>query len=329
MKDFLKTQIYIIIEEQITEDTHMNNHDHLEKENLYNLLHTLTVRNSDNGSYFTDTSRLKEIENQLKDSAFTYCHKEALYHAYSQVPFCELPEKILVVSSHVDFKRGTSKCFSDESDPEYLEGTYDNSITNAAIVTLMKTSTLPQNVVVVFTGDEEEEQGGASEFSDYINDELNRKAKCIVLDVTESGNEDGAIFTIENDCWNKKWGRSVLTWARGKAIPWKYVPYEESRLKKRMIQQFVDKAHCIEEEADADETETYYEYNDIRCFSFCIPVGLVDFEGRYSPFNEAMHSDKGLRVRKDAFGKYIQALYEVIWVTCNRPTLNKVELKGE
>jgi len=286
---------------------------------LYNLLHTLTVRNSDNGDCFIDKRRLNKIEQSLKGSLYSYYCKGHLFQAYAQVPFEQLPEKVIVISSHVDFKRSTFNCFSDESDPEYLVGTYDNSITNAAIVNLMKDSTMPPNVVVVFTGDEEEDQGGALEFGKFITEELQRKVKCIVLDVTESGNDAGAIFTIENDCWNKKWGRRVLTWAGERDIPWKYVPYKKSRLKKCLIQELVDKEHCIEKAADVDETEAYYEENNIRCFSFCIPVELMDPEGKYAPFQVGMHSEEGLRVRKDAYEKYLQALFEVIWVTYNRP----------
>lgn len=297
----------------------MKKPNHFGTKNIYTLLHELTVRNSDNGAYFTDTRRLDRIANELKESPFVYYRKAPLYHAYAQVPFEELPEKILVISSHVDFKRSTFDCFSDESDLDFLVGTYDNAITNASIVTLMKKYPLPKNLVVVFTGDEEEDQGGADEFCTYLNKELRRKAKCIVLDVTESGNKEGAIFTIENDCWNEKWGRRILTWARDKEICWKYVPYKKSRLKKSLIQELVDKDHCIENVADIDETSIYYEANDIKCFSFCIPVELMDPEGRYAPWGEGMHSSAGLRVRKDAYEKYIQALKEVIWVTYNRP----------
>ena len=281
----------------------------------FNLLHDLTVRNTDNGSYFIDTRRLDRIEKELKDSRFEYCHKGKLFHAYAQRPFEELPEKIIVISSHVDFKHNTMNCFSDETDPEYLVGTYDNSITNAAIVTIMKEKKLPLNVVVVFTGDEEEDEGGASEFSDYINEELQLKAKCIVLDVTESGNNVGAVFTIENDCWKRKWGTRILKWANNTDKVWRYVPYKKSRLEKSLIKELVDAEHCSKKIADMDETTTYYEANGIRCFSLCIPVELMDPEGKYAPFREGMHSDEGLRVRKNAYEDYIQAVYEAIWVT--------------
>lgn len=282
---------------------------------IYELLHSLTVPNEDNGVNFTCLDRLDRIEEELKGSRFEFCHKENLFHAYAQMPFEELPRKIIVISSHVDFRNGTRDCFSDESNPDYLVGTYDNSITNAAIVALMKERILPPNVVVVFTGDEEEEQGGASQFSDYIHNELNLKAKCIVLDVTESGEEDGAVFTIENDCWKKKWGRNVLEWANNNEMLWKYVPYKKSRLEKKLIKELVSDENRIEMIADMDETSTYYEGNDIRCFSFCIPVQLMDPDGKYAPNGEGMHSAKGLKVLKVAYAYYIQALYEVIWVT--------------
>lgn len=298
----------------------MKKPNHFNTPNIYTLLHNLTVRNSDNGDYFTDTRRLDRIADELKDSPFVYYRKAPLYHAYAQVPFEELPKKVVVISSHVDFKGGTRDCFSDESDQDWLVGTYDNSITNAAIVALMKNTNLPENLVVVFTGDEEEDQWGAAEFGDYVKNGLRCKPKCIVLDVTESGNKEGAIFAIENDCWNKKWGRRVLTWAKEKEDGWKYVPYKKSRLDKGLIKELVDEEHCIRKAADIDETATYHATNEIKCFSFCIPVELVDPTGRYAPWGEGMHSSLGLKVRKDAYEKYIQALYEVIGVSNNRPT---------
>jgi hypothetical protein len=45
----------------------------------------------------------------------------------------------------------------------------------------------------------------------------------------------------------------------------------------------------------------------------------MDPIGKYAPFGIAMHSDEGLRVRKDSYEKYVQALFEVIWVTYNHP----------
>lgn len=282
---------------------------------LYKLLHDLTVRNSDNGECFVDTRRLDKIEQELKGSSFEFCRKGKLFHAYAQLPFNELPKKLIVISSHVDFNNCTANCFSDETNADYVVGTYDNSITNAAIVTLMKEYKLPYEVVVVFTGDEEEEQGGASEFADFLNDELQAKVKCVVLDVTEEANEIGASFTIENDCWKKKWGEKILQWAIKCEMEWRYVPYKKTRFKKQLIQELVDSAHRASGIADMDETTTYYEANDIRCFSLCLPVEYMDPEGKYAPCREPMHSDEGLKVRKDAFEKYISALYEVIWVT--------------
>ena len=287
----------------------------LDTAKLYERLHNLTVRNSDNGNRFIDTSRLDKIEQELKETRYEFCHKGKLFHAYAQLPFEELPKNLIVISSHVDFKNSTHKCFSDETNQEYVIGTYDNSITNAAIVTLMKECMFPFEVVVVFTGDEEEDQGGASEFSDFLNDTLKANVRCIVLDVTESAANIGADFTIENDCWERDWGRKILKWANKCEMKWRYVPYEKSRLKDETIKELVDFEHREDEIADIDETETYYEDNDISCFSFCLPVELMDREGKHAPWDEAMHSDDGLRVRRVTFENYIYALWQVIWVT--------------
>ena len=134
------------------------------------LLHYLTIENRDNGKMFDVEKkfRLNRIELELEGSPFKECKAEKIYYAYAQVPFEELGEEIIIVSSHVDLHKSTKEYFSIEEE-EYLLGTYDNSITNAALVTLAKTKTLPKNLVVVFTGDEEGKSHGAKKFCDYIN----------------------------------------------------------------------------------------------------------------------------------------------------------------
>lgn len=66
-------------------------------------------------------------------------------------------------------------------------GTFDNSITNASIVYLMLSRALPRNVIVAFTGDEEETSRGALDVSRFIEDHNLDVLNIFVLDVTEEG----------------------------------------------------------------------------------------------------------------------------------------------
>ena len=69
------------------------------------------------------------------------------------------------MSSHVDCEAGITECFSREEKDDILKGTYDNSITNTAILALMMEGYLPEQVIIAFTGDEEKESKGAVEIT--------------------------------------------------------------------------------------------------------------------------------------------------------------------
>lgn len=87
----------------------------------------------------------------------------------------------------------------EELNSDYINGCFDNASTNAVCVYLMENMTLPQNVIFVFTADEEYDSEGskhaANELRKYFGKE---KINAIVLDVTY-GFQDGVDFTIEND----------------------------------------------------------------------------------------------------------------------------------
>lgn len=273
------------------------------------LLHYLTIENRDNGKMFDVEKkfRLNRIELELEGSPFKECKAEKIYYAYAQVPFEELGEEIIIVSSHVDLHKSTKEYFSIEEE-EYLLGTYDNSITNAALVTLAKTKTLPKNLVVVFTGDEEGKSHGAKKFCDYINNELHKKAKCIVLDVTEEAYGE-AVFSIENTFWKwkKRWGERILDWAKNQDKEWRLVYAEDDKtdLEEKKLFKTIPKNNLKEVEIIGEDETKKYKKNKIRCFSFCLPV---------SPETEDLHSSEGMRVYQDSYFLYIDALYDLLWV---------------
>ena len=107
---------------------------------------------------------------------------------YSKVPLSELPDELIVISSHVDCQRQITKCFSKDYDDDLMQGTFDNSLTNAMTVSLMLEDALAMNVVVAFTGDEEEDSTGAADVAAFFQN-LHKKIKVIVLDVTDMGGE--------------------------------------------------------------------------------------------------------------------------------------------
>ena len=265
---------------------------------LEGLLKEINVLCRDDGKQFTDTRRLEVIEKELRESEYVL-KKGNLFRLYSKKPVSEIKGKILLVSSHVDCEKDIKKCFSRNETAEMLRGTYDNSITNAAILALMKEGTLPEAVIVAFTGDEEIESGGAKEVAKYRK-KKNKKFQAVVLDVTDAGWEEDADFTVENNFWNKKTGQRVCDTADELGYPWLFVP---KKRKKRP--DYIPKNRVYSEEAEQDESWEYDEQN-VKCFSLCLPV-----------YGE-MHSDKGVLARKQSFIHYVEMLNRVCHSLCVR-----------
>ncbi len=281
---------------------------------VFRNLDKLTVRNTDDGKRFTDTTRLYVIEDLLKNCPFSFVKKGDLFYVFSQIPFERLGDDTLIISSHVDFKRGTKDCFSDTTAGKKVIGTYDNSATNAAIIELMKHKRLPKNVLVAFTGDEEEGSGGAIEVADFIH-KLGIKARCIVLDVTEEGYKRKVAFSVENAYCNNRMLEDVITWM-AQQENYFFVPLEKSQRKNELVERMLSKKLVAHHLADLDEAKDYHD-KKIDSVSFCLPTKLMDPEGKHAPDSDpeqAMHSSKGLKIRKKYFVEYIEALCSFIYL---------------
>ena len=193
---------------------------------------------------------------------------------YSKIPLTELKEKqdsIIVISSHVDTHENITEPFSEIREENKLYGTYDNSITNAAVLTLMLEDRLPEHVVVAFTGNEEQAMRGATTLGMYLNDHHIR-AKVIVTDVTDRGYKGKNAFSLENSCNCSRWTVKVMKTLADSEFKWKL----------RDI--YMD-----------DESCSYYGLG-FECMSICIPT-----KGK-------MHSNSGLKTRLSTYNKYIDAL---------------------
>ena len=123
---------------------------------LFDVLECVSVLNRDNGIMFTNTDRLDAIASLLRNSAYKRVKTEGLFHLYSVKSIDEINESVIIVSTHVDCERSITKCFFSRIDQYMMLGTFDNAITNAAIVYNMLQGKLPENVLIAFTGDEEE-----------------------------------------------------------------------------------------------------------------------------------------------------------------------------
>ena len=253
------------------------------------ILTKINVLNYDNGKKFTRTDRLDAICELLWNSSYRRINANGLFHLYSKVPLSELTDELIVISSHVDCQRQITKCFSKDYNNDLMQGTFDNSLTNAMTVSLMLEDVFGTNVMVAFTGDEEEDSTGAADVAAFFR-KLHKKIIVIVLDVTDMGWREGCAFTIENNFWSDMTGKVVSRLSAETGYPWRFVPSDPYE-----IPAYIPNKYVIGQEAKPDESWEYDEHK-VECFSLCIPT------------KGEMHSDDGVLVRKDSLAPYMKIL---------------------
>ena len=252
---------------------------------LTDILKKISVLNRDNGKIFTDTSRLDVISESLEHSRYINVrpNERCLFHLYSTKPLETVNENVVVISSHIDCEEDITKCFTEILPDGLMNGTFDNSITNAAVLYTMLQNKLPENVLVAFTGDEERDSRGAAQLIRFLR-RSGVAVKCvIVLDVTDMGWDEGADFTIENNFWSGSIGRKVTSAAENCGFKWRFVPSDPDD-----IPAYIGNRYVIPFEAEEYEFWEYDE-NDVQCFSLCLPV------------RGEMHSNRGVYARLKSF----------------------------
>ena len=248
----------------------------------------VNVLSKDDGTKFYDTSRLDAIENALRtvESPWVLHSSGPLSRVYCRLG-SEKKAKTVLVSSHADSNYDSHFHLKIEESHELL-GTFDNSITNALVLKMMLDDRLHPDVLVAFTGDEEEESRGAVEVISRLENMGQFPKTVIVLDVTDNRHY-GKPFTIEN------------YFANGYVLP-----RTESGFLKLLLNAFENPPPVIHhDEAYPDESWVYEEEN-VHVVSFCVPTfpknsGSLNLE-------DWMHNHNGIRVRFDLFEGYMDGL---------------------
>ena len=236
------------------------------KVNLMEVLTKVSVLNYDNGHVFTKSDRLESIGACLWGSKYRRINPQGLFHLYSPNPVEDIQGPVIIVSSHIDCEKSITSCFTKSCTDGKLHGTYDNAITNAAIVYLMQRGNLPDNVLVAFTGNEERDAKGAREVVRYMREKRLQIGCVVVLDVTDMGWINEADFTIENNFWSNRLGKKIIGFMKSAINKWRFVPSDPYD-----IPTYVNSEYVIQIEAEMDESWEYDEH-DVECFSFCLPV---------------------------------------------------------
>lgn len=245
---------------------------------IADILKAVTVDCKDNRRKFTVRNRIEVIESMLSNSSYQLVGRGKLCLIYAKKPIDN--KKVVLISSHIDCVY--DRLFCEEQENGILCGTFDNSLTNSCLLYDMITDKLDDNVVVAFTGDEEEGSNGAKEVMRMLRRQHIQIAFCFVLDVTEEGWKEKCPYTIENDL-----GVDMET------------GYEIIRAAKEWGQRYV-----FVHDAEPDESWDYDE-EDIPCLTLCYPI--------YGD----MHSNEGCLTRKNSLPIYSEAIARFTKVATN------------
>lgn len=237
------------------------------------LLKAVTVDCKDDGENFVVPDRVAVIESLLDKSDYKVIAREPLALVYAKREL-SAGDSVVLVSAHVDCLYDACFC-AEEGD--FLRGTFDNSFGNAAILWQMLAGALPGNVVVAFTGDEERDSHGAVQTLLALGRMQCEIKFALVLDVTNTGCESGAMFALENDL-----GIDIFT-------AHKIVEAVEA------VGEKYEFKHC----AEPDESWDYNDYG-IPVLSLCAVV------------KGFLHGNEGVLLQKKSLIPYGKALLSLL-----------------
>ena len=245
-------------------------------------MHHLTAPCADNGREFTATERISRIKSLHQRASYQLSAELPLALVYRHPQF-NPGQPAVLVSSHIDslYTRYHSRL-----DGQTLHGTYDNSITNAAIAHLMLMGTLHPQVLVAFTGDEECRSRGADQVIGHLstgNGPL-RPELVVVLDVTEEA-YDSHPASFENlfaDDGSE--GAGVF----GVKLRDELVSFIASV-------PGIGDSHIVPD-GEADESWKYGGHG-LNCVAICLPIRTITGD---------MHDDEGVQAKLPSLQAYTE-----------------------
>lgn len=236
------------------------------------ILQKVCVTSTDNGTSFVDTTRLNVIRNILSPSSYQEVYTGDLCFLFSKRPI--EGQAIVLISSHIDSVY--KQCFYADAGVMY-KGTFDNSLTNAAVLWCMQHDVLGENVVVAFTGDEEKDSHGCHEVMRVLEEHGCTVKFVITTDVTEEGWDKACPFTLEND------------------------NHVDLMTAHRIIQSLDEWGTNYKFIHDAEPDESWdYADGHYACLSLCAPI-----------LGE-MHGEEGVLARKESMPFYCKALNVIV-----------------
>ena len=237
------------------------------------ILESMTSVCRDNGTVFTESDRADVIASLLFETDYHLLFGGKLCFVYGKRNF-QPGDEVVLISSHID---SVYKEYFCREDGDMIAGTFDNSLTNTAVVCNMFEGRFADNIIVAFTGDEEVDSEGALEVYRILRQAKLNVRFALVTDVTNEGAEQGLAVSAEND--------------RGVGI------FNGKKIADVLIGSYAGEYTCVSN-AEPDESWDYNALN-IPAMSLCIPVA------------GDLHSEGGVMLKTDVLPRYCDALADI------------------
>jgi len=306
----------------------MNNHEILKSISFY--------VQRDNGVQFTETSKMDRIRKILNtNSKYKEIYTGALTSIWVKDNDAERIETPVLLTSHIDNVKDINHPFVAKAVynkiGDVLAGTFDNTITNAALVDLMCNQDIDDSIVFCFDGDEETGQcRGLREAVHFVkeNEMFGDIGAVVSTDVTDEG------FNGKKDVQviSQKTGQPVINKATGNIRTEKINDYDKYKLFslenmtgtatfqenfcKDFLEQHTDDfsfaphpsetynlPECMKDKYNnqgfCDEAYTTHDLG-LNGMSICLPI------------KGEMHSDKGCITRPVVYDGYCQNLGSIV-----------------
>lgn len=269
---------------------------------FFSILEAVNQSSTDDGSNFIDSRRKDAIRTLLANGCYVPIKEDGISLIYRHAESQSGPS--ILISSHIDSLYGYHH-HSHWNEFELL-GTFDNSISNAMLIDLMKSDKLPPNVFVAFTGDEEDSSRGADETINHFRHQLPSVYEnielVVVMDVTAEG-YGKFDYTIENFFnENSPLSHSKLRFSSKSAF-------------KLYLQQKIpnhsNKTLFIPDQNAGPDESWQYDEHDLNCFSLCLPT-KPHSDNEDQDIGSWMHDDKGILVKTSSIIGYQTALTGLI-----------------
>ena len=204
---------------------------------------------------------VREIINDMKEVCGT-------------VPHCDAIKKLLWDTSYKCIEEDGFLLFHKKDFSDYKTGMRLMSVSlercemagMASLICLMQKGMLSDSVMVAFLKNTDEKRQAIQKLVKLLK-KAKKTYRAIVLDLTNTGWEEGCDYTVENCYLTHRMYKNLVSALHGKSRRWKIIPQDRQMLKGILFDE-----KYFTTNAPRGKDCDYYQECGVNCFSYCLPV---------------------------------------------------------